>query len=53
VPLFTRLGLPDDCTFSFDVNPDPKIYTEVKAKPDPTPKKSDQAEAPAETKDEA
>ena len=29
MPLFHRLGLPDDCTQLFDENPDPAIYTEV------------------------
>lgn len=29
MPLFHRLGLPDDCTQLYDENPDPTIYTEV------------------------
>jgi hypothetical protein len=29
MPIFTRLGLESDCTFDFESNPDPTIYTEV------------------------
>ena len=37
MPLFTQLGLPDDCTFEFDVNPDPERFTEVGTAPVVTP----------------
>ena len=55
MPLFHRLGLPDDCTQLFDENPDPTIYTEVLdpapvvpvAAPEPTPAAPAQPEAVA------
>jgi hypothetical protein len=48
MPLFHRLGLPDDASFLFDENPDPELYTEVAEPPAEAPAEADTTEEPTE-----